>query len=254
VSLFNVEGKPGALGRIPSFLKHRVPVALVRFAIDSEEPVRDAQGHCIRCETNETGEAIGKIRTGALSIGGRFEGYVSPEASEKKVLRNVFEPGDAWFRTGDLMREDDEGYFYFVDRIGDTFRWKGENVSTTEVAEAICAFPGVEDANVYGVPIPGTDGRAGMATVVTRGELDLGAFRAHLMNRLPPYARPLFLRIRSDIELTATFKHTKNEVVRQGYDPSVTADAVYFDDREQEGFVPLDKPLYDRIQTGQVRP
>ncbi len=106
-------------------------------------------------------------------LGSRFEGYTSQEASEKKILRKVFDPGDAWVRTGDLMRKDEKGFFYFVDRVGDTFRWKGENVATSEISEAICAFPGVKEANVYGVTIPGADGRAGMATLVTGHDFDL---------------------------------------------------------------------------------
>src|SRR5207302_8978591 len=114
----------------------------------------------------------------------RFEGYTSQEATEKKILRDAFEPGDAWFRTGDLMRKDEQGYFYFVDRIGDTFRWKGENVSTTEVTQMIAACPGVIDAVVYGVTVPGTEGRAGMAAVVVSSTFDLIAFRQGLA-RLP---------------------------------------------------------------------
>ena len=161
-----------------------------------------------------------RFSTDPSNVGSRFEGYTSREASEKKILRDVFEPGDAWFRTGDLMRKDEKGYFYFVDRIGDTFRWKGENVATSEVSEAICAFPGVKQANVYGVAVPGADGRAGMATLVTDDELDLAAFRTHLIDRLPEYARPLFLRIRNEMEVTATFKYTKTDLVRQGYDPA----------------------------------
>ena len=253
VSMFNIEGKPGAIGRIPPFLAHRFPAALVKFDVERGEPVRTEQGLCIRCGPTEIGEAIGKILNNPSSVGSRFEGYTSPEASERKILRNVFEPGDAWFRTGDLMRKDEHGYFYFVDRIGDTFRWKGENVATSEVSEAICAFPGVTAANVYGVAIPGTDGRAGMAALVTDGELDLAALRIHLIDRLPGYARPLFLRIRSEMEVTTTFKHTKDAFVRQGYDPTATTDVIYVDDRERDSFVRLDKALYDRIQSGQIR-
>ena len=165
----------------------------------------------------------------------------------------MFEPGDAWFRTGDLMRKDEQGYFFFVDRIGDTFRWKGENVGTFEVSEAICGFPGIKEANVYGVAIPGTDGRAGMATIVAGPGLDLAAFRTHLVDRLPDYARPVFLRVRDDLEVTTTFKHTKSALVREGYDPAVVGDAIYFNDRERQAFVQLDKSLYDRIQSGRVR-
>jgi fatty-acyl-CoA synthase len=165
----------------------------------------------------------------------------------------VFEPGDAWYRTGDLMRKDEQGYFYFVDRIGDTFRWKGENVATSEVSEAISAFPGIKQASVYGVSVPGTDGRAGMAMLVTGDELDLAALRTHLINRLPDYAQPLFLRIRNEIDVTSTFKDRKNVFVREGYDPVATGDVIYFNHPERRAFVRLDAELYDRIQACQVR-
>jgi fatty-acyl-CoA synthase len=253
VSLSNVDEKPGSIGRIPAYLAHRFPMTLVKFDVEKEAPVRNDEEFCIRCGTNETGEAIGKIFTDPTSLSSRFEGYTSEEASEQKILRNVFEPGDAWFRTGDLMRKDEKGYFYFVDRIGDTFRWKGENVSTFEVSEAICAFPGIKEATVYGVTIPGTDGRPGMAAVVSDEDLDLAAFRAHLIHRLPPYACPIFLRLRRELQVTATFKHTKTDLARDGYDPDGMSDAVYFNDPECEAFVRLDHALYDRIQTGQVR-
>jgi fatty-acyl-CoA synthase len=253
LSLFNVEGMPGAIGRIPAFLEHRFPATLVKYDADADAPVRDARGFCVRCAPNEVGEAIGRLLEDRSSIGSWFEGYTNEAASEEKILRDVFEPGDAWLRTGDLMQKDERGYFYFVDRIGDTFRWKGENVATSEVSEAICAFPGIKEANVYGVAIPGTDGRAGMAAIVTDDGLDLAAFRTHLIDRLPDYARPVFLRVRDDLEVTATFKHTKSTLVREGYDPLATGDAIYFNDRERQAFVRLDKALYDRIQTGQIR-
>ena len=253
VSLFNVEGEPGAIGRVPSYLAHRFPAALVKFDVGKGEPARDAHGFCIRCAPNEAGEALGRLLSDPSNIGARFEGYTDQEASEKKILRNVFQPGDAWFRTGDLMRKDERGFFYFVDRAGDTFRWKGENVSTSEVSEALCAFPGVKEANVYGVQIPGADGRAGMATLVADDTLDLAALRAHLAGRLPAYAHPLFLRIRTRMELTATFKYTKFDLVRQGYDPAATADAIYFNDSERHAFVRLDQAHYQRIQAGQFQ-
>src|ERR1700719_1811964 len=147
VSLFNVEGRPGAIGRTPPFIAHRSALALVKFDIERNAPLRDESGFCTRCAPNETGEAIGRL---ASEAGARFDGYTDREATEKKILRDVFERGDAWFRSGDLMRRDDSGFYYFVDRIGDTFRWKGENVATSEVAAAITAFPGIVDANVYG--------------------------------------------------------------------------------------------------------
>jgi fatty-acyl-CoA synthase len=253
VSLFNVEGKPGAIGRVPPFLAHRFPAALVKFDVEREEPIRDDQGRCVRCAPNEIGEAIGPLHANTSNVGARFEGYTSPEASEKKVLRDVFAPGDAWFRTGDLMRRDEKGYFYFVDRIGDTFRWKGENVATSEVAEALCAFPGVTQANVYGVSIPGTDGRAGMAAIVAEGDLDLAALRAHLVERLPDYARPVFLRVGRELDTTATFKFTKSELSRQGYDPSACGDPIYADVRALSGFTRVDRALFERIEKGELR-
>lgn len=248
-SLYNCEGMPGAIGRIPGFLAHRFPVALVELDRDTSEPLRNADGFCVRCPVGESGEAIGEISTGS----GRFEGYTDDNASEKKVLRNVFTVGDAWFRTGDLMRKDKRGFFYFVDRIGDTFRWKGENVSTTELAAAIAAAPGVAEAESYGVPVPGAEGRAGMAAITVAEDFDLAVFRRHLVERLPDYARPLFLRICGAIETTATFKPKKQQLAREAYDPDLTADPIYFDDRARGAFVILDAALYDRIQHGELR-
>jgi len=253
ISLFNVEGKPGAIGHIPAFLAHRFPAALVKLDIETGHPVRDERGFCIRCAPNEVGQAIGRIGKGISGAGGRFDGYTSRAETEKKILRDVFEKGDAWFATGDLMRRDAHGYFYFVDRLGDTFRWKGENVATSEVAEAITAFAAIAEANVYGISIPGTEGRAGMAALVLKGELDLAAFRSHLAGRLPPYARPLFLRIKRAIDVTATFKHMKGGLASEGYDPSRIEDLIYFDDPARQAFVPLDQTLYDGIQRGRIR-
>ncbi len=253
VSMFNFEGKPGAIGRIPWFIAHRFPTALVRFDIENEQPVRDAQGFCVACAPDEVGETIGKIVNDPARPAARFEGYARKAEDEKKILRNVFKHGDAWFRTGDLMRKDADGFFYFVDRIGDTFRWKGENVSTSEVADALDRFPAIIEANVYGVPIPGKDGRAGMAALVIDGSLDLAALREHLMKCLPDYARPLFLRIRGEIEATATFKQKKIDLVREGFDPAATADVIYFNHAEKRAFVRLDALLHMRIVKGDVR-
>lgn len=253
VSLVNVEGVVGAIGRIPPFLAHRFPAALVRYDADTESPARDSRGFCVRCEPNEVGEAIGRVAADRTNIGARFDGYTNDDASKGKILRHVFEPGDAWFRTGDLMRQDARGYFYFVDRIGDTFRWKGENVSTAEVAEAICRFPGVRDAVVYGVIVPGTDGRAGMATIVAADGLNFHDLRTHLADRLPDYAQPVFLRVREHLETTATFKHTKHALAREGFDPTAIPNDMYFNDRERQTFVRLDASLYEQIRSGRVR-
>jgi fatty-acyl-CoA synthase len=253
VSLYNVEGKVGAIGRVPSFLAHRFPLALVKSDLATQEPIRDGSGRCVRCATGETGEAIGRIHDGAAHDAAEFEGYTDAAASQKKILRDVFEGGDAWYRTGDLMRADASGYFYFVDRIGDTFRWKGENVATSEVTAAVTAFPGITEATVYGVTVPGAEGAAGMAALVVDGPLDLVELRKHLARVLPRYARPLFLRIQDRIAVTATFKHQKTELVREGFDPTASGDAVYFDDPSQQVYVRLDTSLYERIISGDVR-
>lgn len=253
VTMFNFEGKEGAVGRIPWFLGHRFPTKVVRFDLERQEPVRDERGFCIECNSEEPGEVIGKILNDSSKPGARFEGYVAESETEKKILRNVFAKDDVWFRTGDLMRKDENGYFYFVDRIGDTFRWKGENVSTTEVEEAIGAFEGVLAANVYGVRVPGRDGRAGMAAIVAEPTFNLGAFREHLGQRLPEYARPVFLRLRQNIDVTATFKTKKVDLVRQGFDPRMTDDPIYFNDPLAKALVQIDLPLYEHLIAGQMR-
>jgi fatty-acyl-CoA synthase len=252
-SLYNCEGRPGAIGRIPSFLSHRMPVALVRFNPSTGVPERNEAGRCIRCAANEVGEAIGEISSAAGQQGGRFEGYADEAASEKKILRDVFVPGDAWYRTGDLMRKDEQGFYYFVDRVGDTFRWKGENVSTGEVTAVATCCPGVTDATVYGVTVPGADGRAGMAALVVTPEFDLAAFRQHLATRLPEYARPLFLRIVSAIEMTGTFKLRKQELANEGYDRDRISDALYLDDRQLRAYIALDESLYQQLLSGKMR-
>jgi len=253
VTMFNFEGKEGAVGRIPWFLAHRFPTKVVRFDVELQQPVRNQQGFCIECDPGEPGEVIGRILKDSSKPGQRFEGYATQSETEKKILRDVFAKGDVWFRTGDLMRKDAHGYFYFVDRIGDTFRWKGENVSTTEVEEAIGAFEGALEANVYGVTVPGRDGRAGMAAIVAEPGFNLAAFHEHLAGRLPEYARPVFLRLRNTIEVTTTFKTKKIDLVKQGFDPGAIGDPIYFNDPAQKAFVLLDAPLYQRIRAGQVR-
>jgi fatty-acyl-CoA synthase len=253
ISLFNVEGRPGAIGWTPPFIAHRSALALVKFDVERGAPVRNEHGRCMRCGPNETGEAIGRIPARPDGAGARFDGYTVATETEKKILRDVFEPGDAWFRTGDLMRQDDAGFYYFIDRIGDTFRWKGENIATSEVAAAITSFPGIRDANVYGVAIPGSDGRAGMAEIVHTGAFDVAALREHLLARLSRHALPVLLRIRSEIALTPTFKQMKHAGEQGGYDPASCPDALYVHDARRRAYVPLDQTLYRRIQAGQFR-
>ncbi len=248
VALMNFEGRVGAIGRLPAWLRGVAGIELVRFDVEREEVVRGADGHCIPCEPGETGETIGRIT--ALN---RFEGYTNAEATEKKILRNVFRRGDSYFRTGDLMRRDDDDFLYFVDRIGDTFRWKGENVSTGEVAEVLSVTPGVREANVYGVEVPGSDGRAGMAALVVDDDFDLEELARRVEAELASYARPLFLRILPEMDVTVTFKHRKVELVKQGFDPSSVSDPLYFRHPDKRRYVPLERGLYDSLAAGEIR-
>ena len=240
-SLYNVEGKAGAIGRIPPFLAHRFAVALLRMGPDGE-PLRGADGFCQR---GETGEAVGKIAGGAA----RFEGYSDAAATAKKILHNVFMPGDAWMRTGDLMRKDAQGFYYFLDRLGDTFRWKGENVATTEVAAVLAQYPGVISAHVYGVTVPHADGKAGMAALETDDAFDITGLPAHL-GRLPAYARPIFLRFVQDVTHTDTFKPQKQKLVAEGFDPA-SGDPLFVD--TGNGYETLSAELYARISAGLIR-
>ena len=253
VTLFNVEGKPGAVGRIPWFLTSRFQTKILRFDVERHALIRNSLGRCEEAAPGEVGEAVGRIFQDPSKPGGRFEGYSNAADNEAKVLRDVFEEGDSWFRSGDLMRRDAEGYFYFIDRIGDTFRWKGENVSTTEVSEVMSAFAGIHETNVYGVEVPGREGRAGMAAIVCEEDLNLADLRSYLAAHLPDYARPLFLRIRGEIDATATFKQRKIALVKDGFDPANIADALFFDDPRRGAYVRLDGALYAEIVSGEVR-
>jgi fatty-acyl-CoA synthase len=247
VSMFNFDAQPGAIGRVPNYLRKRFSVRLVKFDIESEQPVRGEDGLCIEAQPDEIGEAIGLIGGDARS---EFAGYADKAASERKILRDVFERGDAWFRTGDLMRKDEDGYFYFIDRIGDTFRWKGENVSTTEVGEVIARYPGVAEANVYGVSIDHVDGRAGMAAITPEPNFDLNGLRDYLVLELPVYARPLFIRIQPAIETTGTFKYRKLDLVREGFNPTAIEQALYFDHPTEHAYKLITRDLYAQIQSG----
>ena len=249
VSFFNFDGRRGAIGRIPSYLRGKFNTRIVRFDVEHEQPVRAADGCCIEVSPGEVGECIGQIANDARTS---FTGYADKAATEKKILHDVFEKGDAWFRTGDLMRIDGDGYIYFVDRIGDTFRWKGENVATSEVAERLAGVPGVLEVNVYGVPIHGMDGKAGMAALVVEDPFDLATLADYVDRELPGYARPVFVRLQKQIETTGTFKYRKIDLVNDGFDLSLTKDPLYFRD-PAKGYVKLTKALHAKITSGSFK-
>jgi fatty-acyl-CoA synthase len=251
VAMVNLEDRVGSVGRPTPGTR----VALIRYDVAREEHVRDADGRCVPCADAEPGELIGQIREGRTAAG-RFEGYTSKEATEKKVLREVFRPGDRWFRTGDLLRRDAQGFYYFVDRIGDTFRWKGENVSTQEVAEALTRLPEIELCAVYGVAVPGCDGRVGMAALVLHDggpAFDGGALYAHLTETLPAYARPGFLRVQSEAEVTGTLKLRKVELQAQGFDPDQVSDPLYYRDDDTGCFKPVTPTVLAALHSGDLK-
>ena len=249
IFLMNFDGKIGAVGRIPKYLEKQFgDTRIVKFDIAEEQPVRGEDGFCIKADWDEAGELIGRIFKDSPSD---FSGYQDKEATEKKILRDVFEKGDAWFRSGDLMSRDRSGYIYFKDRIGDTFRWKGENVATNEVSEVLSQYPGIKTANVYGVEVPGTDGRAGMASLTVADDFDISGLRAFLAKELPPYAVPLFIRIEPEAQTTGTFKYRKVELVQEGFDVTKIKDPIWFCKPDVEGYAELTTAEHAKLLAGE---
>ncbi len=231
-----------------------MPLALVKYDVHADELVHDANGHCIRVADGEPGLLLGPITEET-----KFEGYTSAADTEKKILRNVFEAGDAWFNTGDLMKTVDVGYdlglthYQFVDRVGDTYRWKSENVSTNEVGEILNGHPQVAMANVYGVAIPGADGKAGMASVVLGADVqafDLESFSSYVESELPPYARPVFLRVQHELDTTGTFKLLKGDLRKQGYSLDEVTDPLYVMKPRATLYEPLDREFAAALAAG----
>lgn len=245
-NLINVDNVPGSVGRVPDWDKTNF--RLLRYDLERETHVRDDKGFCVPCAPGEVGEGVGLIINHPEIGGGRFEGYTSAEATEKKILRNVFVPGDAYWSSGDLLKYDTDGYFYFVDRIGDTFRWKSENVSTLEVAEALADFDGAELINIYGVKVPEHEGRAGMAAIVMQEgrSFDPARFYALTAERLPGYAAPLFVRVSAVADLTSTYKLRKVDLQAQGYDPAAFADPLYVRDDAARTYQPYSAAALER--------
>ncbi|HEX3919338.1 MAG TPA: long-chain-acyl-CoA synthetase [Caulobacteraceae bacterium] len=248
VSMFNFDGKLGAIGRAPRWLTGFFNIKLAKFDVETETPVRGPDGLCREADVDEAGECLGEIKADPRTS---YVGYADKAASEKKVLHDAFRRGDAWFRTGDLLRKDEAGYFYFVDRIGDTFRWKGENVSTGEVAGALASAPGVKETNVYGVKVGMLDGRAGMAGLVVGKDFDVKSLDAFIAERLPAFARPVFLRLLPEIAVTGTFKYRKLDLVAEGFDPGVVKDPLYV--LGLKGYEPLTAPVFQAIMNGEMR-
>ncbi|ELW61998.1 Long-chain fatty acid transport protein 4 [Tupaia chinensis] len=203
-------------------------------------------------QKGEPGQLVGRIiQQDPLR---RFDGYLNQGASSKKIAEDVFKKGDQAYLTGDVLVMDELGYLYFRDRTGDTFRWKGENVSTTEVEGTLSRLLDMADVAVYGVEVPGTEGRAGMAAVASPADsCDLERFARVLEKELPLYARPIFLRFLPELHKTGTYKFQKTELRKEGFDPTLVKDPLFYLNTRKGGYVPLDQETYTRIQTGQEK-
>ncbi|XP_062471388.1 long-chain fatty acid transport protein 2-like [Pezoporus occidentalis] len=241
----NYTGKIGAVGRANMFIKYFAPFELIKYNVDKEEPVRDERGLCIPVGPGETGLLVTKITKEAP-----FHGYAGdPVETEQKILRNVLVHGDAFFNSGDLLMMDHEKFLYFQDRVGDTFRWKGENVATTEVEAALAMVDFIQQVNVYGVSVPGCEGRCGMAAMCLKPghSFDGQKLYSFVEDVLPGYAAPQFLRVQNALEITATFKQRKSHLVTEGFDPRVIRDPLFFRHKQAKAYVPLTPELHARI-------
>ncbi|XP_006027540.1 bile acyl-CoA synthetase isoform X1 [Alligator sinensis] len=241
----NYTGKIGSVGRDNPFLKKLAPYELIKYDVERDEPVRDERGYCIRVPTGEAGLLVTKITKAAP-----FSGYVGDQKkTEKKILRDVLKKGDLYFNSGDLLSIDHEGFVYFQDRVGDTFRWKGENVATTEVETTLAAMKFIQEVNVYGVPVPGHEGKIGMAAIRLTDSMAFEgeALYTHTKDYLPSYAIPRFVRLQDAMEITGTFKQCKGRLVKEGFDPTIIKDRLFFLDESKKCYVPMSHEMYKAI-------
>ncbi|KAG8037866.1 hypothetical protein G9C98_006077 [Cotesia typhae] len=248
--IVNIDNRVGAVGFIPKFAGRLYPVSLLRINEETGEPIR-RNGLCVPCKAGEPGIFVGKINP--KKAVNDFSGYADKKESEKKILYDVFKKGDRVFNSGDILVMDELGYFYFKDRRGDTYRWKGENVATAEVEAVISNILSLKDAVVYGVQIPGNEGKAGMAAIYDpENSLNLKELAEGLKKGLPSYARPLFIRVLSQLPLTGTFKLQKRDLQREGYDVTKIKDPVYFLDKTGS-YVPFTEQFYQQLLAEKLR-
>ncbi|XP_049580583.1 long-chain fatty acid transport protein 2 [Syngnathus scovelli] len=251
IGFINYTSKVGAVGRMNFFHRLIFPYLLIKFDIEKEEPIRNAQGLCVEAATGETGLLVGKVTQRSP-----FVGYAGNEQqTEKKRLRDVLKKGDLYFNTGDLLRFDKDNFVYFQDRVGDTFRWKGENVATSEVADVLTLAPCILEANVYGVKVNGNEGRAGMAAITLKeGEdFDCADTYRQAVNYLPVYACPRFIRVQPSLEMTGTFKLKKVKLVEEGFNPALISDPLYYFNAAKKTFAPMTTEVYSAITRGLIK-
>ncbi|XP_053501795.1 long-chain fatty acid transport protein 6 [Ictalurus furcatus] len=251
IGFVNYTTEIGPIGRASYFNKRSLPFEFLKCDPETYEPIRTDKGRCLKVNKGEVG-----LLVAPLSFTNPFLGYAGNKAmSEKKLLRDVFKEGDVYFNTGDLMLQDHRDFVYFKDRIGDTFRWKGENVATTEVSEVLGCLEFLQDVNVYGVTVPGYEGKAGMAAVVLKEgrELDGESLYNHLVQNLPTYAWPWFLRVQTFLDVTETFKQQKKKLVEDGFCPQAVQAPLYFLDSSKKTYIPLSQSVYDDVVSGKIR-
>uniref|UniRef100_A0A8C5PNB9 long-chain-fatty-acid--CoA ligase n=1 Tax=Leptobrachium leishanense TaxID=445787 RepID=A0A8C5PNB9_9ANUR len=251
ICFMNHTGKIGSVGRTNVFYKLVFPFELIKYDIQRDEPIKNQHGWCERVRKGETGLLISKVNSN-----NPFFGYAgNKKDTTKKLLCDVFKKGDLYFNTGDLMVQDSDNYLYFRDRIGDTFRWKGENVATTEVSDIIGILEFIQEANVYGVTIPEHEGKVGMASIILKPNkvLDLSSLYNQVITYLPGYAQPRFLRLQERMEVTGTFKQQKFRLVKEGFDPIEVKDPLFFLDDSKKSYVPLTKDIFDKIISGLLK-
>ncbi|XP_061028726.1 long-chain fatty acid transport protein 5 isoform X2 [Eubalaena glacialis] len=247
----NYPGRCGAQGKTSCFLRMLSPFELVQYSMETEEPVRDNWGLCIPARPGEAGLLLTQVLRHQP-----FLGYRGPrEHTERKLVKNVRRPNDLYYNTGDVLALDDEGFLYFRDRLGDTFRWKGENVSTREVEGVLSLVDFLQEVNVYGVPVPGCEGKVGMAAVqLAPGQaFDGQRLYQHVRTWLPAYAAPHFIRVQDALEITSTFKLVKSRLVREGFNVGIVADPLYLLDNRARAFRPLTSDIYRAVCEGAWR-
>ncbi|KAK6300948.1 hypothetical protein J4Q44_G00290460 [Coregonus suidteri] len=250
-SIANMDGKVGACGFNSRILPSVYPIRLIQVNEGTVELVRDRHGLCIPCQPGEPGLLVGCINQNDPLR--RFDGYADQSATNKKIAHNVFRKGDMAYLSGDVLVMDDLGYMYFRDRSGDTYRWRGENVSTTEVEATLSGLLGQTDVAVYGVTLPGVEGKAGMAAIAEGADqFDFDVFLGAVQKALPPYARPLFLRLLPQVDTTGTFKIQKTRLQKEGYDPRHSADRIYFLNSRAGCYEVVTEELYIAITEGRM--
>ncbi|XP_038836595.1 long-chain fatty acid transport protein 1-like [Salvelinus namaycush] len=250
-SIANMDGKVGACGFNSRILPNVYPIRLMKVDEETTELVRDRHGLCVPCRPGEPGLLVGRINQQDPLR--RFDGYANQDATRKKIANSVFKKNDSAYLSGDVLVMDELGYMYFRDRSGDTFRWRGENVSTTEVEGTLSGLLGQADVAVYGVAVPDVEGKAGMAAIADpTGTFDCDAFLREVQQALPPYARPVFLRISPQVDTTGTFKIQKTRLQREGYDPRVSTDQIYFLNSRAGRYEAVNEELHSAIVEGRM--